>query len=230
MLSSAATLVSAVLRGSAGFLLLDVKAGLAFAARSLVHNTSMLLLAFCAVHAAGNTLFFLGPGPFNAYAAKMSASPIVRGIELYLLLAALCHAGAASFLTVKDGKLSPGKGWAERAKLALTGTLVTAFLVVHVQHFRLGPSAHPLAAGGVRDFYKDVAGVLASPTMAAFYAAGAAGVGAHAWWGWEKAARKLKDGDGKPLGTEGVKGLGAALIGAMTAAFLGVVASAHWGK
>jgi L-lactate dehydrogenase (cytochrome) len=227
LLPAAATLVAAVVKGATTLLLVDVRGGAAAAARALVHNTSLLLLAFCAVHAGGNALLFFGAPAFNGYAAKLMHNPFIRGVEVYLLVAAALHAASGAFLTVKDKKLAPGKDWVEKAKLALTGTLITAFLVVHVQHFRFAPSAFPPLKNGDRDLFRDVGRVLADPKNVALYVGGSAAVGAHALWGWRKAEKKLKDGDGKPLGSATLYNLGAVLVALMTTTFVSVTLYAH---
>ena len=56
---------------------------------------------------------------------------------------------------------------------------------------------------------------------------GSAAVGAHALWGWRKAEKKLKDGDGKPLGSATLYNLGAVLVALMTTTFVSVTLYAH---
>ena len=198
-------------------------------ARTLVHRTSLLLLLYCVAHAAGNLLFLGGAPLYNAYGALLNThwlvAPCVRAFEVYLVVATLGHAASGAYLTWKDGKLASFA----TARLALTGGVVAAGVAAHLTHFRFDPSVHA-------DLHGAVARVLGSSrAMAGAYVAGSLAVGAHAYWGWEKAARKMKagggggGGDGSDTGArgEGARALGSALIVGTTAAFCAVAVAAH---
>jgi L-lactate dehydrogenase (cytochrome) len=202
-------------------------------ARLLVHRTSLVLCVFMGAHAAGNALFFLGPDTYNAYGQKLHGSVAIRAVEVYLLLAGAAHVLSGAFLTLKDGKLAPPRAggaaaWATTARLALTGSVLAAFVVMHLQHLRFGASGAPATRTGARDLHADVVRTLADARVAVLYAAAALAVGAHTFWGWEKAARKMKS-DGaaaKPVDVA-VRVLGQGIAVAMTGVFLAVTAAAH---
>lgn len=79
------------------------------------------------------------------------------------------------------GKFKPGA-----AQLILSGSVLTLFLVIHVQQFRLG---HAEASG---DVYMLARRTLADPKMAAGYCAAVAALGFHLWKGWSSVTFSLK--------------------------------------
>lgn len=89
------------------------------------------------------------------------------------------------------------KAPAERSWLLLTALVVTAFVVLHIQHFRLRfvqwsdgrLTGLPLEPG--RDLYREAQLLLASPWMASFYCIGCAALSAHSWLGWDRAVKKI---------------------------------------
>ena len=192
-------------------------------ARLLVHRTSLLLLFYCLVHAGGNLLLLGGRPVYNGYADILRhhwlVSPCVTAFEVYLCAATAAHAASGAWLTWRGGKW----GALYTARLILTGAAITAFGAVHLQHFRFSPAAHA-------DLYREVLRVMGDPGVAGGYLAACLALGAHAYWGWENAARKFKDtasSTGKPAMGEGAKALGSGLIVAMTAAFCAATAYAY---
>ncbi len=188
-------------------------------ARTLVHRTSLVLLAFTLVHAAGNLLIFLGHDVYNAYADHLRSNLAVQAIEYYLVLATLGHSCSGVYLSVVDGKLL---SW-HTARLFLTGLVLAAFLCVHMLHFRFSAAAH-------EDLHKEVLRVLASQPVALGYTVSCLLLGAHAYWGWDKAASKLgrDEATGKPALTPGARAFGHYLVLFLTAAFTVVAIGAHF--
>jgi hypothetical protein len=192
-------------------------------------------------HAAGNLLFFAGPSVYNAYSAKLHASPLIRGVEYYLALAAVGHSVSGAYLTLKFRNLAPppdGKAssWFVRARLALTGTLISAFVVKHLLDLRFRDGARAGAgagagAGAERDMYADILSTLKDARVAALYAAASAVVGAHLAWGWEKAVKKIKVGpaDKALANADAVAAVGQGVAALATGVFVAVAAAA-WAK
>jgi succinate dehydrogenase/fumarate reductase cytochrome b subunit len=185
--------------------------------RAVVHRTSLLLVAYMVVHAAGNALFLLpAPArdavlqhPFNVYARTLRASPlglVIRAIEVYLLVAGVAHALVASFISLRYGKLTQtsggAAGWWASARLQLTGSAVTGFLCLHLLHFRFpqvlygaaGAAAHAAEARGERDLYGEVIERLREPWAVPVYVAGTVAAGYHLGVGWQKAVLKFVEG------------------------------------
>jgi len=204
--------------------------------RTLVHRSSLLLLVYLVVHAGGNLIYLSGPEMFNAYSALLRGplGLVVRGIEVYLLLAFIVHASSAAFLTNKYGNLVPGNGsavdWWKRARLMLSGSVVSGFLYFHLQHFRLGAGFKDIlkVPSASIDLYKEVTDVLRDPIVASLYAVAVLVIGAHSYWGVEKAVVKfgIADPASKPISSK-VRAIGQGLVVATTAAFVIVTAKAY---
>ena len=204
--------------------------------RTLVHRSSLLLLVYLIVHAGGNLIDLLGPEMFNAYSALLRGplGLVVRGIEVYLLVAFIVHASSAAFLTNKYGNLNPGNGsavdWWKRARLMLSGSVVSGFLYFHLQHFRLGAGFKDIlkVPSASIDLYKEVTDVLRDPIVASLYAVAVLVIGAHSYWGVEKAVVKfgISDPASKPISSK-VRAIGQGLVVATTAAFVIVTAKAY---
>jgi len=194
----------------------------------LVHRTSLVLLLYCVLHAGGNLLFFAGSPTYNAYAELLQHHPLVsRGVkafEVYLTLSAVGHIGAAGWQTWKKGSFAFSS--LTNARLLLSGAAISAFTVIHLQHFRFSPVVG--VPGG--DLHKEVRRVMAQPYVAVGYTLSILALGLHSLWGWEKAALKMKanvDSSGKPALGEAAKSLGSVLIGATTLAFVSVTVYAY---
>ena len=67
--------------------------------------------------------------------------------------------------------------------MAVTGALITAFILLHLQHFRF---ATPIIESGSRDLYHEVVNTLQDPVMAAVYLIACALVGLHMFYGWDR--------------------------------------------
>lgn len=204
--------------------------------RTLVHRSSLLLLVYLVVHAGGNLIYLLGPEAFNAYSALLRGplGLVIQGIEAYLLLAFVVHASSAAYLTNKYGNLNPGTGsvidWWKRARLMLSGSVVSAFLYFHLQHFRLGLGFKDIlkVPSASINLYKEVTDVLKDPLVASLYGAAVLVIGAHSFWGVEKAVVKfgITDPSIKPLSSR-IKVLGQGLVVLTTLAFMIVTGKAY---
>lgn len=205
-------------------------------ARTSINRTAMFLVLYIVVHVAGNMTLFLGPESFNAYGFHLVYGPlgqIVKVIELYLAAAFILHVVVGSYLTVKYKKLVPSKKASlmeyplGQAKLALTGTVITAFVVLHVLQFRF--NRPELAAdGGHPDLYSTVLDVLRDPKMAALYIVGTCMVGVHLFSGWAKTMSKMDfSGDQKKF-LKPVIFIGQFAATVASAGFVAVTLKAHF--
>jgi succinate dehydrogenase / fumarate reductase cytochrome b subunit len=164
-------------------------------ASTMLHRSGLFMLIFLVVHMLGNITVFFGPAAFNGYGHKLTSNPLIRGIELYLLAASLAHGATASVLTVRKRSYI-AKRPLERALLAVSGTVLAVFLVLHLQAFRFGKSGPAYefvdAAGQrVRDLYKLQFEIFADPATVAFYLFSLGAVAVHLWHGWSKAVLRM---------------------------------------
>ena len=73
-----------------------------------------------------------------------SPQPQIVAIEGYLLLSGVLHAAVGAYLTYNKRKVlfkGPASRFLDQGKLALTGMVILAFIIVHLQHFRFGAPA-----------------------------------------------------------------------------------------
>lgn len=171
--------------------------------RTSIHRTGLFLTLYLIVHVTNNMAVFGGPRVYNELANQLSTNIVIKAVEIYLLLAAVLHIVVGSYLTIQYKKFSVPRGKSpftvlDRAKLAITGSLISGFLVVHLLHFRFASIG--LDRFGLVDFYGQQASVLKDPPVTALYIMGPTLVGVHLWYGWEKTVNKLGlTGDRKGL-------------------------------
>jgi len=110
--------------------------------------TGLFLVTFLIAHLAGN-LQLLDMSPegqrkFNEYARFMTTFPLVKAVSYLLYFSILFHAFDGFLLTIQNRKARPVKyakenaganrSWASN-NMALLGTLILVFLVIHMKHF-----------------------------------------------------------------------------------------------
>ena len=219
-------LLAAILRRLAGGVVSSSSAG-------SVSASAVLLICFCVVHAAGNLAAFGGPETLNAYGHKLHAMGwLLTIVEAYLALGFVAHVASASFLTLKHGNANPRRSSWTRARLAASGSVILAFLVLHLKDVRFGPwYTTTLSDGAVaRDLWKLQAELFASPLMVAWYCISSATLCFHLFWGWPKTVKK-------PTGLAGAKlerpaytaaiTIGNAMAVGLTAAFIAAPIYTH---
>lgn len=168
--------------------------------------TGLFLVLFLFAHLAGN-LQLLDMSPegqlkFNAYAKFMTTFPLVKAVSYVLYFSILFHAFDGILLAVQNRKARPvryvkenpgaNRSWASN-NMALLGTLILVFLVIHMKSFwfemhfgRLG-----LDADGNKDLYAVVAAAFSQPWYVALYVAMMAVLAFHLLHGFQSAFQSL---------------------------------------
>ena len=108
----------------------------------LMAITGLFLCSFLIIHFLGNMALFTNPVQFNEYTRFMSSNPIIRVMEIILVLGFLTHIIDAIILTRVNKKAQPVKyavnknksSWYSR-NMGLTGTIILVFLILHLQSF-----------------------------------------------------------------------------------------------
>lgn len=134
--------------------------------------TGLFLCIFLIAHLAGN-LQLLDMSPegqlkFNAYAKFMTTFPLVKAVSYLLYASILFHAFDGLLLAMQNRKARPIKYAYEKAnanskwysrQMALLGTLILAFIVIHMKQFWYEMHWGPLGmdADGNKDLYTLVA-------------------------------------------------------------------------
>lgn len=115
-----------------------------------------------------------------------------KGFELYLGLSFVMHALIGFYNSNKKQKFIMADP-AKNGRLAISGTVLTVFVIVHVMSLRLGSTEGYMTEGEhpIRDFHAQTSDHLSSPAILALYLLGIASVGIHLWVGWGKTVFKF---------------------------------------
>jgi succinate dehydrogenase / fumarate reductase cytochrome b subunit len=187
----------------------------------LVALAGLLLCGFLITHLAGNLFLFAGAGAFNRYAAFLESQALLPLAEGGLVLLFLIHIALSARARLRDMAARPvayevyqGKGARTpgSSTMAITGSLILLFLVVHVAtiKYRFGGDKGP-------DLFAHVTGWFHNPLYAGFYVVALIGVGLHLSHGVQSAFQTL--GINHPRYTPLIKKLGLAFALVLAAAF-----------
>jgi succinate dehydrogenase / fumarate reductase cytochrome b subunit len=150
--------------------------------------TGLALVGFTITHLSANLLLYKKDGElFNAYAEKLASFGVLLYVaEAALLAFFLFHAFTGIRLALIGRKAKPvgyevkrSKGGNSRSgiasnSMAITGSVLLVFLVLHVIHFKFGPGigeGYTAQVGGVeaRDLHRLVYEEFKKPGVVAFY-------------------------------------------------------------
>mgnify|MGYP001178435105 FL=1 len=108
----------------------------------LMALTGLFLCSFLVIHLLGNVALFTNPLQFNEYTRFMSSNPIIRVMEILLVLGFLTHIIDAIMLSRANRLAKPTKYAMDKKKsswysrnMGLTGSIILAFLILHLQSF-----------------------------------------------------------------------------------------------
>jgi len=158
----------------------------------LIALSGLALAVFVVFHMLGNLQVFQGPEALNSYAAFLREMPIALwGVRLTLLAIVGAHIGLSIRLAVHNRRARP-VGYVTRQyrratlasrTMALTGSLLTLFIVFHLLHLTAGvvdPSMHNrLDIRGYRDVFGNVVHAFQNPLLVVIYLLGQAVLGLH---------------------------------------------------
>jgi len=168
------------------------------------------LVGFVVTHLLGNlTLYLPNPEIFNTYAHKLeSMGALLWVAEVGLLGIFLLHIAMAFWIQKNKKEARPvtyasleSKGGPTKATLGsrnmiITGTVLLVFLVLHIKHFKFGPSIADgyVAQSGehqVRDIHRVVLESFKNPAYSLFYMGVMALLGLHLRHGFWSAFQSL---------------------------------------
>ena len=154
--------------------------------KQIMGVSGIYLYLFLLIHLVGNLGLLIGPEYFNGYGHLLlhTMREIVVPIEVTLLAAFILHLGLGLKLAVENRRARSERYAVNASKagsgpysrfMAVSGTWLLVFVLVHVPHFRFG------AYGGVgtvsydgvemRDIYGAAMHFFAKPWFTAFYVA-----------------------------------------------------------
>lgn len=188
--------------------------------------TGLFLILFLVIHLLGNLQLLVDDGgvTFNAYAYMMTHNPLIKvvayGNYFFILLHAVMGfmlwsknraAKGSTYAVRSDAKVS----WASK-NMALLGTLILAFIFIHMGDFwfkmKFTDQLAMVSIEGmdvqVKDLYTQVATTFANPLLVVAYLVGLATLSFHLWHGFQSAFQTL--GLNHPKYTPLIGGLGKA--------------------
>jgi succinate dehydrogenase / fumarate reductase cytochrome b subunit len=175
--------------------------------------TGLFLCSFLLVHLSINLLMLLHDGgdTFNVWAEFMATNPLIRAMEVVLMLALLWHTYQGLSLAIRNRKArgpvayvvnhaAQNSRWASR-NMALLGTLLLLFLGVHLMNFwmrsRFGilgglADVHiPEVTHPVKDLYSLSAASFKIPWYVTLYVLAQLALAYHLWHGFRSGFQTL---------------------------------------
>lgn len=188
--------------------------------------TGLFLILFLVIHLLGNLQLLQNDGgdAFNAYAYMMTHNPLIKIVAYGNYFFILLHAVMGLLIwssnkAAKGGKYAVSSNasvtWASK-NMALLGTLILAFIFIHMGDFwfkmKFTDQIAMVSVSGldhtVKDLYAQVAHTFANPWMVAAYCVGLLTLSFHLWHGFQSAFQTL--GINHPKYTPIIHGLGKA--------------------
>ena len=146
----------------------------------LMGMAGLVWAGFVLAHMAGNLLIFVSPEAYNAYGHAITSGNIIYIAETVLILALVAHVALAISLTMQNRAARP-LSYAKQAKgekavsvasrtMGLQGSLVLAFIILHIATFKYGTYYETTVNGVViRDLYRLMVEVFQSPGYVVWY-------------------------------------------------------------
>ncbi len=142
----------------------------------------LFLFLFLIVHLYGNFYLLAGERAYNLKSAELISNPLVRLLEILLIIAFIVHITAGVVLTASKWRARTQKYRLVRWQTPfykrfawLTGTVVLLFLVVHLLDYTVPYRI----TGEVTNLYQEVAEHFSDPLFTAFYLVAFAFLGYH---------------------------------------------------
>lgn len=163
--------------------------------------TGFFLIGFLIIHVSINAMIFVNDGgeTFNKVAHFMSHNIITRILEVGLFLGFILHIVQAYIATAQNQKARPVKyamtdgnansKWYSRS-MALLGTLILLFLVVHLGNFWV-PTKKALFADEEHNTFESMKVVFSQWYFVVIYLAGVISLGYHLLHGFSSAFQSL---------------------------------------
>ena len=188
--------------------------------------TGLFLILFLVVHLLGNFQLLHDDGgeAFNKYTYFMTHFPLIKMISygLYFFIVVHTIQGLALWSANRKAKgqtntvttRPPSVTWAS-SNMALLGTLILAFLIIHMAQFwgqmhfgDISTKGYPDFNEGepIKDLYVLVADAFKDPLIIALYIVGQIVLAFHLWHGFQSAFQTL--GVNHPKYTPFIKGFG----------------------
>lgn len=170
----------------------------------LMALTGLFLCSFLLIHLIGNVALFTDPVQFNEYTRFMSSNPLIRIMEIVLVVGFLAHIIDAIMLTRANRTAQPVKYAMDKKKsswysrnMGLTGSIILAFLILHLQSFwygyKFGEVAMTIDSSGaeIKDMYAMVLSAFSQSWYSAIYVLAMILLGTHLNHGFQSAFQSM---------------------------------------
>lgn len=164
----------------------------------MVAAAGILLCGFLVTHLAGNLLMYYGGPAFNQYAEALEHNPLLPLAEIGLVGLFLVHIVLSYRATCLNRAARPqgyqvykskGARTAGSRSMAITGTLILAFVIIHVATFKYKQLGGFMGLPGEEGLFAHVLGWFANPWYSAFYVLAVGGLSLHLSHGVQSAAQ-----------------------------------------
>jgi succinate dehydrogenase / fumarate reductase cytochrome b subunit len=164
--------------------------------------TGLFLITFLIIHASINAMIFYNDGgeTFSHWGHFMGTNPIVRTLEIGLVLGFLIHIFDGYLLTKQNNDARPVKykvnnpsansTWYSRS-MGLLGTLILIFLVLHTSHFWIPNRANQFSTGEELNLYQMMLDIFQNIWVVIIYVLGCISLGWHLIHGFQSAFKTL---------------------------------------
>ena len=164
--------------------------------------TGLFLISFLIVHASINALIFYNDSGaiFTIGAHFMATNPIIRTIEILLVLGFIIHIFQGLYLWKKNRDARPvqyaykndsaSSSWYSRS-MALLGTLILLFLIIHTSNFWIPNRINQFRFGEELPLYKMMIEKFQNPVEVLIYLFGCFSLFWHLLHGFWSASRSL---------------------------------------
>lgn len=173
----------------------------------LMGLTGLFLISFLVVHASINGMIWFNDGgiTFNKWAHFMGTNLIVRIMEVGLFVGFIIHIADGLLLYAQNRAARPvgyvynepsaNSTWYSRS-MALLGTLILIFLVIHLSHFWVktrftGIEQYGLDSAGEENLFAVMTDVFQSPLVVIIYVAGCFSLAWHLLHGFKSSFQSL---------------------------------------
>jgi len=170
----------------------------------LMALTGLFLCSFLVIHFLGNITLYTDPVQFNEYTRFMSSNPIIRVMEIVLVAGFLTHIIDAIMLTRANKKAQPVKYAMDKKQsswysgnMGITGSVILAFLVLHLQSFwygyKFGSPAYATDSAGlpIKDMYTMVVEAFGEFWYSGLYVVAVTLLGIHLNHGFQSAFQSV---------------------------------------
>ena len=174
----------------------------------LMALTGLFLISFLIVHCTINAMIFYNDGgvTFTHWAHFMATNPIIRTLEIVLIIGFLAHIIQGLVLWKQNRSARPVKyastqssansSWYSRS-MTLLGTLILMFLVIHTSNFWIPNRTNQFVHGEELPLYQMMLTIFQNPIEVIIYLLGCFSLFWHLLHGFKSAFQSLGLNHGK---------------------------------